>query len=279
MVFGTSIANTLSTGSAFGLVASGTPTPSPGRYVPDTIAYMQRFGHPYDMLFMHSWPEEIVEGLTNIWNVGPTPGMQVPLYAFWQTTEWRNYSVDFTIHSSNPFTANAANAGLESLGSPAALMTASSNAFGLIELLRVQLQISWCRRIMMPNNANAIALAKQQAQVIQAAKTAGDVLDALIDSLEGILDAASDMFTKIREDPAGFYGGATQPPVVVTQYGSFLRLYGVPQDLTITYQRPFTPILGYPHRAEIGMNFKRFFPPGVDIPTRAGRSTDIRGLK
>lgn len=260
-------------GEYAGLIASAPPSAAPGLLVPD-ISYMKRYKKDYDILFMHSWPESITEGITNTWDVANFPGVQVPLYAMWQSTVWNDYTVAFTAHCSNPMIRKIAS-NISNTGSGGAVGQYGSFAAGLyagaLDLLRVQLQVAWCKSIMLPNNKKVFDVAKQWANIAGGGGGEGSALKKIIKGLKDTIKTAEDYTKTIAKE--GFYSGALQPPVIETHYGAFLTLYGVPVQCNIVYQRPFTPVLGYPHRADISMGFHRFFPPGVPIPSRTGMLT------
>lgn len=257
-----------------GLIASAPPSASPGMIVPD-ISYMKRYGSDYDILFMHSWPDTIVEALSNQWDVPSFPGLQVPLYAMWQQTNWNDYNIQFTIHDANP--------GFGKVGLPSAAINSSAGAVnpqGLLALLRVQLQIAWCKGIMLPNNDEFLKTANESVKSMLSLNTLSDskaVLKELISKFKDVIAVSKSALERIQKE--GLYSGSLQPPVIQTQYGSFLSLYGVANQCTITYKQPFTPLLGYPHRADVAIGFHRFFPPGVRIPTRTGSTEGAMGIE
>lgn len=252
--------------SAYGSMASAPPLPAPGRSVLDTLGFLQVFGSPLDTLFFHSWPDEINEGLTTQWVQLPFAGASAPLAYLYMGNQWDAHSVTLNFHTSNPH---------DSLkfrgprGSPQFIGQA------IIDLLRIQMQVAWCKSICLPNTDR---IAKEAKKVVDAVTGSEGLVSAFGAGVKALASGASalgaDFASAIERGglDRALYGGGLFPPLIAIQYGGFLRIYGFCNSLQIRWLPPFTPLTAHPHRADVTLNFARFFP-FVRTPNRTAART------
>lgn len=220
----------------------------------DTLGFMQVYKQPLDIFFFHSWPENISESLNVQWAPLPFTGATAPLAYVYRGTNWEDYSVDLELHSSNPVIPQALTN-----------QVTGQNVLGVLDLLRIQLQVAWCKSICLPDTGDLNQVAKNLRESLLGGKlSAENILQALRDSFKGAFD-----FLKKFVDTSktyGLYSGRVFPPLIATQYGGFLRMYGFCKSVKIQYLPPFTPLTAFPHRAKVSLSFARFFP--FNLPDR-----------
>jgi hypothetical protein len=218
-----------------------------------------------DTLFFHSWPDEINEGLQTQWATLPFTGASGPLAFIYKGNTWQDYSVKIQMHSSNPILTTLAGKAVGSTGGQNIFSIAGA-ANAILDVIRVQMQVAWCKSICLPNNDKFIA---QAQAIIDSLTGAKDDFDRFIDEFaKGIKGVASTLSTSISDlQELGPYAGSLFPPLITTNYGYFLKLYGFCNSVNIRWLPPFVPLVGFPHRAEVTLNFQRFFP-FAKTPTR-----------
>lgn len=258
----------------YGLLASAPPLPAPGRKILDTLGFMQVYGHPFDLLFFHSWPEEIGETVQTDWHPIIFPGAAAPIEYIYTGNEWLDYKVDLTFHNSNPIQPIKFNGG--------SVAVQFANIF--LDVMRIQLQVAWCKSVCLPNTERLNNAAKNLitqsgpsvGQQIASAATGQEfnfsaALKNLMSGFGDVLTEVGRAFTSLSEN--GLREGSFFPPLIATQYGSFLRMYGYCTLCNIQYKPPFVPLFGYPQMADVSMTFKRMFP--FNLPTRSGARTKL----
>jgi hypothetical protein len=243
--------------NAYGALASAPPLPAPGRSVLDTLGFLQVFRNPLDVMFFHSWPDEINEGVTTVWDSYNFMGTSAPLAFVYRQNEWDDYQVKLQIHSSNP-------------AQPLQFTSGSSEARfanAILDILRVQLQVAWCKSVCLPNIDEVQQTAKDLVrQLLAPNQDVSTIIDAFAKSLTKTANFAQRVLTDIQNNT--LYAGGLFPPLIACQYGGFLRMYGFCSSCQIRWLPPFVPLTAHPHRAEVTMNFKRFFP--FSLPSRTG---------
>lgn len=276
------------------------PRPAPGRTEVDNYAYIGVYKNPMDRLYLQSWPDQIEEGIQTQWQPLTFSGASAPLAAIYRGNTWDNYQVVFKIHASNasavsdvdpvtlplvPAKQYAMSYAREQIPFPlpsvpdqnalpfSALASRSTpqqtidRSRAMEEIMKIQLQIAWCKSVCLPKTGE---LNKEIRNTIQQTQQSEDFEDALNSALEGAkrtLEHTKKALQSIAD--GGMYSGEIFPPLLETQYGNdWLKLYGFPESLRITYLPPFAPGSGYPHRADIVFSFIRFFPE--ELPTRNG---------
>lgn len=254
--------------SMYGALATAPPLPAPGRSVLDTLGFMQVYKHPMDIFFFHSWPEDITEGLTVQWAALPFMGATAPLAFVYEGAHWDDYEVSLDLHTSNPVLSSQVTSVLQNnLGSPA-----SSSALPyftvLAQLMRIQLQVAWCKSICLPRFGDLMTNMEQTFHEFYKGIEKEKTAQAAFDLIKGSVQNAGDFLRKAMKKIGkyGLYSGEVFPPLIATQYGGFLRMYGFCQSVQIQYLPPFTPLVGLPHRAKVTLSFKRFFP--FNMPDR-----------
>jgi hypothetical protein len=244
----------LGTTGAYGLVASAPPLPAPGRSALDTFGAMSVFRSPLDTLFFHSWPDEINEGLQTQWQDLPFTGASGPLAFVYRGNTWQDYSVKLQMHTSNPlFPALGIKTGSSSI------FSVQGAAMAIFDVLRIQMQVAWCKSICLPNGDKMAAAA--QAAVKSLLGATGGLREFLSEAANQLKNVFGNVATALSDlTQLGPYAGSIFPPMIMTNYGGFLRLYGFCNSVSIRWLPPFVPFVAYPHRAEVTLNFRRFFP-------------------
>lgn len=252
--------------SAYGLLASAPPLPAPGRSVLDTLGFLQVFGSPLDTLFFHSWPDEISEGVSTQWTQLPFAGASAPLAYLYMGNQWSDHSVSLNFHTSNPVNP------IKYRGPSGSAQLIGQS---IIDLLRIQMQVAWCKSICLPNTDEIARVAKDTVNAVNEAEGGLNKLGA---GLKGLGSGLAALAGKIKEAiergglDRALYGGGLFPPLIAIQYGGFLRIYGFCNSLEIRWLPPFTPLTAHPHRADVTLNFARFFP-FVRTPNRTAART------
>lgn len=240
--------------NAYGAIASAPPLPAPGRSVLDTLGFLQVFRNPYDTLFFHSWPDEINEGVTTMWDPLKFTGASAPLAFVYKGNDWDDYQVKLEIHTSNP-------------SQPLQFTSGSSEsraANAILDILRVQLQVAWCKSVCLPNTEEINNVAKKAVKDLLNANKFEDFVQAFADTVSKSADFVKKSVGSFVDNT--IYAGDLFPPLIACQYGGFLRLYGFCSSCQIRWLPPFVPMTAHPHRAEVTMNFARFFP--FNLPSR-----------
>lgn len=216
-------------------MVNGIPVPPPGQTLPTNIGFLQLVRDPFDVLFFQNWPEEITEGLTTEWDEWKISLSPQPLDYFYGGSVWDDLIVNLDFHSAVPqagfgLTDNTQQSNLNVGGFPI------GNPFEnpIINLLRIQMQVAWCKSLALPD-----------------------------------LTAVKDAKERTRLSGTGTAGGAAQlfPPRVRIVYGGFFIALGYALSVKVRYLPPFTPIVGFPHRATVEIAFKRIFADIVDFST------------
>jgi hypothetical protein len=214
------------------------------------------------MLFFHSWPEEINEGLQTQWQSLPFSGASGPLAFVYRGNTWQDYSVKLHMHTSNPLFPAI---GFKNAGG-ASIFSLQGAALAILDVMRIQMQVAWCKSICLPANDTFKQLAENTIKSLtRTGQTFEEFLKAAGQSLEGVFSTLSSSMSQIGD--LGPYVGTLFPPMIETHYGGFLRLHGFCNSVNIRWLPPFVPLAGYPHRAEVTLNFQRFFPY-TRTPTR-----------
>jgi hypothetical protein len=256
----------------YGALATAPPLPAPGRSFLDTLAFMQVYKNPADIFFLPSWGTDasglvIREGLSTQLTTLHPPGASAPLLFLYQGNQWDDYSVDFV---SNNLSLGGP---LENIGGARPLLGNNrplATAHYLIGLLRVQMQVAWCKSICLPNADDFITNARNSVSGVSSAIESGrwkDAFKGIADAVTKNMRMLSNVFQSFKD--GGLYSGSLFPPLIRTQYGGFLTMYGFCKSVQIQWLPPFTPLTGHPARAQVSLKFARFFPSEAGrVPTR-----------
>ena len=249
-----------------GLVATAPPLPSPGRTILDTLAFMEIVGRPWDLLFFQSWPDEIKESLSAEYKTLEIHNTSGILGAVWSKTSWGDFNTKLTFHSSNSSWLSGFGFGFLS-GSGDNI--AARYAQALVNAVRIQLAVSWCQHLCLPENTSALAAATNTWSEVATEVLGTDdiskqmkaVMRGMVTSFAEAAETAKKNLSSVPRD-SGLLQWTTPftPPLVAVQYGDFARFYGLCKSVNVSWQSPFTPLLGYPQRATVDLSFMRIFP-------------------
>lgn len=247
--------------SGYALAATAPPLPAPGRILPDTLGWMQVWNSPLDLFFFHSWPDEINEGLTTQWFPYNFVGASAPLAYLYKGNQWDPFEVKLQLHASNVSLPQMA---LRKTGIAPGGVFGIDIGLGLLELFRIQMQVAWCKSICLPNTDKQDALADSAIRQYSSATTIDEAINATKKLLQDTFATGQQIIAGILNK--GLYGGTLFPPLIATQYGGFLRMYGFCDSLQVRWLPPFIPVIALPHRAEVTLHFQRLFP--VNLPNK-----------
>ncbi|KKN80255.1 hypothetical protein LCGC14_0332240 [marine sediment metagenome] len=234
------------------IVSLTPPLPAPGHKIPTSIAFIQVVGRPLDILFFQNWPDQINEGLTSAWAQFNFSPATAPLAFQYEGTQWDPIVVNLVFHSGN----NGSLFGIDTR------LTGTDDfsrniANPVLDLLRIQLQVAWCKSLALPSTDAINAPARKLYKALAKGKGFFAGLQAAAESVA----ATGELLAK--------QGSKIFPPMCRIAYGGFLLQFGYCASVQIRYLPPFTPVSAHPHRAEVDLTFHRAFPIG-SMPSGAG---------
>lgn len=234
------------------IVSMTPPQPAPGHRFPTSIAFLQVVGKPLDILFFQNWPDEINEGLTSAWFPFEFAPATAPLAFQYMGTSWDPINVKLIFHSGNTSSIFGIDTRLTGTDD-----FSRNIANPVLDLLRIQLQVAWCKSIALPR----IDIVNKAAnKLYKSLEGGGGVISFFETALEGAVETGTFLTGQ---------GSKVFPPLLRIVYGGFLIQYGYCASVKIRYLPPFTPVSAHPHRAEVDLVFHRAFLRGA-MPSQEG---------